>query len=81
MQETQEKIQVQLQEPFKEKEVEIKVALQEEVTLTLALILMGTQEGNTQAEGAPQARVQSLISSQEILQQEALQFEQQPSTH
>lgn len=63
----------------------VQVALQEEVTLTLALalalILMGTEEGNTQAERAPQARAQSLISSQEVLQQEALQFEQQPSTH
>lgn len=61
----------------------VQVALQEEVTFTLALalILMGTEEGNTQAERAPQARAQSLISSQEVLQQEALQFEQQPSTH
>lgn len=57
-----------------------QVASQEEVahtlTLTLALVVMGTAE-----ERAPQTRVESLISSQKIFQQKTRQCEQQPAAH
>lgn len=56
----------------------VQVTSQEKVTLTLtftfALIVMGTEE-----ERAPQARVESLISSQKIFQQKTRQREQQPA--